>query len=210
MISLKRANLYLLGVYFPGLEVFKDPIPPFILKPSIIYSDKWEGRLPPGSFICRSSGGTALDSREGLFDFYIQQGIKISATNRKILIESEDFDEVVKVAWINRKFDRVQVEELKSIYDLYRGLFGGFSKSVRIYLSIKRNYMVILSSLLTMQMKTLVEDNVGISVGYANVLRRNKSYNGRFSEAILCFFKGDKSEIAFMEFLRKCSSDGGK
>jgi len=202
--SLLETEFYIMALLYPGLPVCGRVFPSF-MNQDLVYV----GRLDVGKvdlninvFHFSYSIGKSLMQERNMITF-LKKTNRIRPRHEKVfsILKGDEFWNSLKLYLVSPSSLSTGQEVKKSIFNLFQTLFTSFSMSYKIFYEMKLNYKMVLSSLLTMMLKT---ENIqpGIqSAGYIRVLTKNKIYMSKFKQGMMDYLETKQREVDFIAFL---------
>lgn len=202
--SLHSSDKGILNVLFPDRVWYEEPFGPFVREDKLLLFSKRDLDFYPKKdcVLITPSAPVKLDTKPGILEFLEKNlsSFSESLKTKLLLLDDSDFWQEVKLVYLfGSSF--VSTGESESVFTIFSNLFEPYPVIYPLYKKSKIPHMVVFSSLLTMMLKTQMENLNVLSAGYRKVLLKNKKYYGFFKKAVLEYLSTDMQEKDFLSFL---------
>jgi hypothetical protein len=215
-------DLGLLAIAFPQVRVIRPPYYPFLAADRIIVVDEQDPfQVYPDKDIIQiiSTAEIQLDSKEGFLRYLASRGIAATEDQLQQLwnMDGPCFWQEAKYACaMNSLINIPEVyspTEYSTVLDLFDCLFEDFDAVFRHYYRLlpRPNNAQLVSSLITMMIKTETPERVNGGWRYKKILQKNRKYRQHFKRALFQYIDDEKplnskmTDFHFLSLAAECS-----
>lgn len=202
--SLQGSDRGILSAFFPDRVWLEEPLGPFVIPKKVLIFSKRDLDFYPEKdcILITPSAPLKLDTKPGAMAYLEATHPKLSANvkSRLALLEDSEFWQEVKIFLRIGSFSSTP-ESNESVFSIFVNLFEPLHIVYPIYRKSNTHHMVVFSSLLTMMLKTQMDNMSIVSAGYRKALLENKKYFTFYKKMALEFLSSDMEEPDFLSFL---------